>query len=58
MCFNPEFCLMHSHLMNLAQVLEHLDSARMNLKWDENALCLPQVEYLGHIISEEGLLAR
>ena len=43
------------HLMNLAQVLERLDSAGMKLKKEKCAFCLPQVEYLGHIISAEGL---
>ena len=43
------------HLTHLAQVLERLDSAGMKLKKEKCAFCLPQVEYLGHIISEEGL---
>ena len=43
------------HLTNLAQVLECLDSAGMKLKKEKCAFCLPQVEYLGHIISAEGL---
>ena len=45
------------HLSNLSQVLERLDSAGMKLKRENSkcAFCLPQVEYLGHIISEEGL---
>ena len=43
------------HLMNLAQVLERLDSAGMKLKKEKCAFCLPQVEHLGHIISAEGL---
>ena len=43
------------HLTNLAQVLEHLDSAGMKLKKEKCAFCLPQVEYLGHMISAEGL---
>ena len=43
------------HMMNLAQVLEHLDSAGMKLKRDKCAFCLSQVEHLGHVISEEGL---
>ena len=43
------------HLTNLAQVLERLDSAGMKLKKEKCAFCLPQVEYLGHIISAEGL---
>ena len=41
--------------MNLAQGLKHLYSARMKLKRNKCAFCLPQVEYLGHIISEEVL---
>ena len=43
------------HLTNLAQVLECLNSAGMKLKKEKCAFCLPQVEYLGHIISAEGL---
>ena len=43
------------HLTNLAQVRECLDSAGMKLKKEKCTFCLPQVEYLGHIISEEGL---
>ena len=43
------------HLTNLAQVLERLNSAGMKLKKEKCAFCLPQVEYLGHVISEEGL---
>ena len=43
------------HLTNLAQVLERIDSAGMKLKKEKCAFCLPRVEYLGHIISAEGL---
>ena len=43
------------HLTNLAQVLEHLSSPGMKLKKEKCAFCLPQVDYLGHIISAEGL---
>ena len=43
------------HLTHLAQVLERLDSAGMKLKKEQCAFALPQVEYLGHAISEEGL---
>ena len=43
------------HLKNLTQVLEWLNSAGMKLKKEKCAFCLPQVEYLGHVISEEGL---
>ena len=43
------------HLTNLAQVLERLDSSGMKLKKEKCAFCLPQVEYLEHIISAEGL---
>ena len=43
------------HLTHLARVLERLNSAGMKLKKEKCAFCLPQVEYLGHVISEEGL---
>ena len=47
--------LEQEHLTNLAQVLERLHSAGMKLKKEKCAFCLPQVDYLGHIISAEGL---
>ena len=43
------------HLINLAQVLKCLDSAGMKLEREKCAFCLPQVEYLEHVISEQGL---
>jgi len=43
------------NLINLAQVLQCLDAAGMKLKNKKCSFCLPEVEYLGHIISEEGL---
>ena len=43
------------HFTNFTQVLEHLNSAGMKLKKEKCSSGLPQVEYLGHIIQEEGL---
>ena len=43
------------HLMNLTKVLECLHLAGMKLRKEKCAFCLPQVEYLGYVISEEGL---
>ena len=43
------------HLHNLQEVLNRLEQAGMCLKKDKCALLLPQVEYLGHQISQKGL---
>ena len=43
------------HLTHLEQVMERLDYSRMKLRKEKCVFCLPQVEYLGHVISEEGL---
>ena len=43
------------HLTNLAQVLQRLEDAGMRLKKEKCSFCLPEVEYLGHSISAEGL---
>ena len=44
------------HLTNFTQVLERLNSAAgIKFKKEKCASCLPQVEYLGHVISEERL---
>ena len=43
------------HLHNLQEVLNRLEQAVMCLKKDKCAFLLPQVEYLGHQISQKGL---
>ena len=43
------------HLKNLEEVLSRLKNAGMRLKKSKCAFLLPQVEYLGHQISEKGL---
>ena len=43
------------HLHNLPEVLNHLEQVGMCLKKDKCAFSLPQEEYLGHQISQEGL---
>ena len=43
------------HLKNLEEVLSRLRNAGMRLKRSKCAFLLPQVEYLGHQISEKGL---
>lgn len=43
------------HLRNLDAVLQRLEEAGMRLKRSKCRFMLPQVEYLGHRISREGL---
>ena len=43
------------HLDHLAEVLKRLQEAGMRLKKTKCAFLLPQVDYLGHTISAEGL---
>jgi len=43
------------HLTNLAQVLQRFDATGMRLKKEKCSFCLPEVECLGHVISETGL---
>ena len=43
------------HLQNLDAVLNRLETAGMQLKYDKCAFLLPAVEYLGHKISAHGL---
>ena len=43
------------HLNNLQEVLNRLEKAGMHLKKNKCAFLLPQVEYLGHQISQSGL---
>ena len=44
-----------AHLRNLASVLERLTSAGVRLKREKCAFMIPEVEYLGHRISAEGI---
>ena len=44
------------HLRNLNEVLQRLESAGLCLKKDNCSFCHPEVEYLGHTISAEGLV--
>ena len=43
------------HLHNLNEVLQRLQSAGLRLKREKCSFCLPEVDYLGHTISAEGL---
>ncbi len=43
------------HLHNLEEVLRRVDSASMRLRRDKCRFMLPEVEYLGHRISKEGV---
>ena len=43
------------HLANLAAVLNRLSESGMRLKREKCSFLLPSVEYLGHVISAEGL---
>ena len=43
------------HLNNLTAVLSRLQDAGLRLKKEKSLFCIPEVEYLGHIISAEGL---
>ena len=43
------------HHTNLARVLQRLEDAGIRLKREKCSFCLPEVEYLGHSISAEGL---
>ena len=43
------------HLLNLEEVLRRLEEAGLHLKRGKCAFLLPEVEYLGHIISTQGL---
>ena len=44
-----------AHLQNLAAVLERLETAGIRLKREKCAFMIPEVEYLGHSISAEGV---
>ena len=43
------------HLNNLTAVLRRLQDAGLRLKKEKYSFCVPEVEYLGHIITAEGL---
>ena len=43
------------HLNNLTTVLTRLQEADLRLKREKCSFCVSEVEYLGHIISAEGL---
>ena len=43
------------HLQNLQAVLIRLREAGLKLKPQKCALCLPQVEFLGHVVSAQGV---
>ena len=43
------------HLTNLTAVLSRLQEAGLRLKREKCSFCVPEVEYLGHIISAAGL---
>ena len=43
------------HLNNLTTVLNRLQEAGLRLKREKCSFCVPEVEYLGHIISAAGL---
>ena len=43
------------HLANLNEVLTHLESAGLHLKKEKCKFSEPEVNYLGHIISADGL---
>ena len=45
----------HEHLQNLDTVLQKLETAGVRLKKSKCLLMSPEVEYLGHKISSEGL---
>ena len=45
----------NEHLSNLDAVLSRLEEARMRVKKNKCEFMLPQVEYLGHKISHQGL---
>jgi ribosome-interacting GTPase 1 len=43
------------HLHNLDEVLKRLEDAGLHLKREKCAFLLPEVKYLGHVISTQGL---
>ena len=45
----------HKHLNNSTAVLSRLQEAGLRLKREKCSFCVPEVEYLGHIISAAGL---
>ena len=48
---------LQDHLNNLTAVLNRWQDASLRLKREKCSFCIPNVEYLGHVISAEGLKA-
>ena len=48
-------CTMEEHNANLTQVMERLRRAGLRLRPEKCRFALPKVEYLGHVISEQGI---
>ena len=48
-------CTDAEHLNNLSEVLRRMEEAGMRLKRDKCCFVLPQVQYLGHVISRHGI---
>ena len=48
---------LQDHLNNLTAVLNRFQDAGLRLKREKCSFCVPNVEYLGHVISAEGLKA-
>jgi hypothetical protein len=44
------------HLEQLGQILDHLEQANISLKLVKCTFCADTVEYLGHIVSDKGVL--
>ena len=47
--------ILEEHLHNLNEILQSLESAGLRLKKEKCSFCCPEVNYLGHTISAEGL---
>ena len=45
----------HAHLENLCQVFDHIKKAGLKLQPSKCALCKPEVTFLGHIVTQEGI---
>ena len=53
--WSEEINTLQDHLNNLTVVLTRLQEADLRLKREKCSFCVSEVEYLGHIISAEGL---